>query len=85
MNCTCKKDLEEKLTERFKNESPDATGHSVELSGYGFVIIENTMKTRGYMDVKAKADFPLKKGGWKHKIQTQNMFFSFCPFCGVKV
>jgi len=81
--CNCKKELEEKLTERFKGASPEAADHSVKLQGYGFVIIGNTMKHRGYMEYKTFANVTLKKGGLKSKKTTGSMFFSFCPFCGV--
>lgn len=84
MNCNCKKELEEKLTERFKATAPEATGHGVSLQGYGFAIVGDAMKSMGYMEVKATANYPLKKGGSKNRVTTQNMFFSFCPFCGVK-
>ena len=85
MTCTCKTDLEAKLTERFKANAPEASDHSVTLQGYGFAIVGNSMKSMGYMDAKASANYPLKNGGSKQKTVTQNMFFSFCPFCGVKV
>ncbi|WP_114973375.1 hypothetical protein [Rhodoferax ferrireducens] len=84
MNCNCKKDLEEKLTERFKEQSPLATVHGTELQGYGFAIVGDSMKVLGYMPVKQSAMVPLKSGATKLKTTTQNMFFSFCPFCGVK-
>lgn len=84
MTCNCKTELEAKLTERFKEKSPEATGHSLTMQGYGFALVGNTMKQLGYMEVKAEADYPLKKGGSKIKKTTQNMFFSFCPFCGVR-
>lgn len=83
MNCNCKKELEEKLTERFKAQSPEASNHGVSLYGYGFCLTGNRMESRGYMEVKATATYPLKKGGVKTKTTNQSMFFSYCPFCGV--
>ena len=83
--CKCKTELEATLLERFKTHYPDASAHGVELTGYGFVSVANTLQIRGFMPVEAAADFKLKKGGVKSKTIKQNMFFSFCPFCGVKV
>lgn len=84
MTCECKQDIEKRLLERFKGQEPDAKDHGVELSGYTFVIIGNKMESRGYMPIHVTAEHPLKKGGFKYKKQTQNMVFTYCPFCGVK-
>lgn len=84
MNCECKKELESKLLARFKEQSPEAFNHDAALSGYGLALTGNTMKSRAYMDVKQTANFPLKKGGSKQKTVSLSMFFSYCPFCGVK-
>jgi hypothetical protein len=84
--CTCRKDLEAKLTERFKQQSPEANGHAVSLQGYGYTMSGNSMAERGYMPAEATAQYPVKKtGDFKAKTIRQNMFFSFCPFCGEKV
>jgi hypothetical protein len=84
LTCNCRTELEAKLTERFKANNPDASGHKVDLQGYGFGIVNNTMVMQGCMTYKAAATFPIKKGGTKYKTQTGNMIFSYCPFCGVK-
>jgi len=83
--CNCKKELEEKLTERFKEQSPSATDHDTKLQGYGFAIVGNAMKQLGYMTAKQSAMAPLKSGVPKLKTTSLNMFFSYCPFCGEKV
>lgn len=83
MTCTCRKDITEKLLDRFKEQSPEARDHEVDLQGYT-MIIGDKLVTKGYMPIKAVASFPLKKGGFKEKKQTQNMIFTYCPFCGVK-
>ncbi|QOY96365.1 hypothetical protein IM543_11395 [Massilia sp. UMI-21] len=83
MACNCKKDIEEKLLNRFKEMSPEATGHQVSLTGYA-LILGDKLEQKGCMTISAEAAFPLKKGGTKAKKQTQNMIFTFCPFCGVK-
>ncbi len=85
-DCTCKKDIEQKLLERFKAQQPDATAHEASLQGYGFGIdpTGNRMVLRGFLPYRTTAVFPLKKGGSKSKTTTGNMYFSYCPFCGVK-
>jgi len=82
MACSCKTDIEGKLLDRFKGQSPEATEHRVELKGYA-LIFGKKLEQKGCMTLEAVADFPLKKGGVKSKKQTQNMIFNFCPFCGV--
>lgn len=85
MTCTCKTDIEKKLMTRFTQQSPEATKHEVELTGYALILDdEMSMTQKGCMKLEAVADFPLKKGGVKSKTQIQNMIFTFCPFCGVK-
>lgn len=84
-HCTCKKDIETRLLERFKGSSPEASDHSVELQGYGLVIVENKMESRPCMPFKMAASYPLKKGGSKVKTSTQSMIFNYCPFCGQSV
>jgi len=83
MNCNCKKELEEKLVQRFKEQNPEAVEHGCVIGGYGLALVGNRMKQRGFMEVKSTARFPLKKGVIKEKTLKQSMFFSYCPFCGV--
>lgn len=80
--CDCHKNITDQLTAGFKDSQPTATGHNVELQGYGFAVIGNKMELRPYMPFKGGAEFPLKKGGTKWKTKTGNMVFRFCPFCG---
>lgn len=82
MTCNCKKDLEEKMATRFAGIAPEASGHSVELQGYGFAMVGNTLLHMPFMLAHAKATYPLKKGGTKEKVVKQTLAFSFCPFCG---
>lgn len=81
--CDCRKRIEEKLLEREVAEHPAATGHKVTLQGYAVCFGENA-SWRAYMPYEAFAQVPLKKGGSKPKKTIGNMFFSYCPFCGVK-
>lgn len=83
--CDCRKDLEQKLTERYQAQEPTARDHKVTLRGYGFVLEGNKFTERGCMTYETFALVPLKKGGEKPKKTKGNMFFSFCPFCGEKV
>lgn len=83
MACNCKKDIEEKLLTRFKEASPEASGHEVSLTGYA-LIFGDKLEQKGFMTISTQAIFPLRRGGSKAKKQTQNMVFTFCPFCGVK-
>lgn len=85
MTCNCKTDLEAKLTERFKEATPDARDHKVTLQGYGFGIRDNTMVMQPYMNYEGFSYVPLKKGGEKPKKVTGSMIFSYCPFCGVNL
>ena len=84
MNCNCKQDVEARLTERFKEQTPTGTDHGTELQGYGFAMSSNAMQVRGFMNVRQSAMVPLKSGVPKLKTTTLSMFFSYCPFCGVK-
>lgn len=84
MKCNCRKDIEEKLTERFKASTPDARDHKVILDGYGFGIVNNTMVMQPYFSYTAFSYVQLKKGGEKPKKVTGNMIFTYCPFCGEK-
>lgn len=84
MKCNCKQELETKLTDRFKSATPKAADHKVKLIGFGIVLGgDNGCTERGYMEYETYALTPLAKGGSKPKKTTGNMFFSFCPFCGV--
>jgi len=85
MACSCKTSIEAKLLARFKEQSPDASKHEVELTGYALILDDAmSMTLKGCMKIEAAADHPLRKGGVKRKVQQQNMVFTFCPFCGVK-
>ena len=82
--CDCRENLEKKLTDRFKEMTPAATGHKVALQGYAYCL-GASVTSRAFMEYKTTASYPLKKGGEKVKNETGNMYFSHCPFCGEKV
>lgn len=83
--CDCKKQIEAKLLEHFKANTPEAADHEIELEGYGLSLVDNKMTLRPFAPYKARALFPLKKGGAKRKVSTGFMGFSFCPYCGEKL
>ena len=84
MSCTCKKDIESRLLDRFKEQSPEASEHTAYLQGYGIAIVENKMQQLGVMAIELSASFPMKGGTLrKRKKIKQTMFFNYCPFCGV--
>lgn len=86
VQCTCRADLEKSLLDRFVAHQPEGSGHSIELQGYGFAIVGDSMISAPFMEYKATAKFPVKKtGGTKEKTVRGNMMFSFCPFCGQKI
>ena len=85
MNCDCKSDIEAKLLESFKGDTPDGVDHSVSMHGYGFCIVENKMVMRPYTEVTRAVQLPRKAGGFSTKRMKLNMFFSYCPFCGKPV
>jgi len=80
--CDCRKDLETRLLEQFKSVAPEATGHEVSLKGYAF-FFSSDVSIKGVMAAEKVAEFPLKNGGFKRKIEKFSMVFSYCPFCGV--
>jgi len=84
MSCNCKTELESKLTDSFKAKEPNASAHKVELMGYGLVVTDTSLVSKAFMEYETFALMPLKKGGSKPKKTTGNMFFSYCPFCGVE-
>ena len=81
--CDCRKNIEDRLLTRFKEQEPTAREHAVSLKGYAFILGEEVQE-KGVMQIEATAKFPLKKGGEKLRATKQSMIFSYCPFCGVK-
>lgn len=80
--CECKTELQEKLLTRFVASAPQATNHGATLQGYAFAVVGDCLMTMGYLPVELSAEYPLKAGGKKLKKTSQNMFFTFCPYCG---
>ncbi len=84
MACECRQKIEQRMLDRFKDLAPAAKNHSISLTGYGFALIGNSFKELGVMEVRATAEHPLKKGGFKEKTTKESLFFNYCPFCGTK-
>ena len=82
MSCDCRKDIEQRLLDRFKDQYPDAQNHGATLMGYTYIIEDLGITTKGFMPIELNAQHPLKKGGVKAKTMRSNMIFTFCPFCG---
>lgn len=82
--CNCHKDIESKLLARFKDQVPQSKYHVARLSGYTLIIKDSGIVEKGCMPIELAADHPLKKGGYKHKVERSNMIFTYCPFCGEK-
>lgn len=79
--CNCRKELEAALAEHYAKKT-GASNVQIELQGYGFSIVDNTMVMVGYMPYKVQALHPKKGGGHSEKRKTEVMHFKHCPFCG---
>lgn len=84
MKCDCKEELEAKLLVNFTEAHPEAQDHKTGLGGYGLVMTGNTLEVLGYMPVESTFRYTTRAGALKAKTVKQSMFFSYCPFCGVK-
>ncbi|MGE4545807.1 MAG: hypothetical protein AB7D06_17075 [Pedobacter sp.] len=81
--CDCRKTIEKKLLDKFRQDAPEAKDHTSKLTGYAFIFGESVME-KGVMPIEQTAKFPLKKGGMKERKIKINMMFTYCPFCGEK-
>jgi hypothetical protein len=84
MKCECKERIEAMLLDNFKLKDTDAKNHSAKLQGYGIAMTGNSLQMRAMMGVNLTANHTLKNGTHKVKTTKMSMFFSYCPFCGVK-
>lgn len=82
--CTCRKDIEAKLLEKFKAAEPAAGDHRAHLMGYGINFTTGGLSIA--MPIEYEAQYLVKSTGvLKYKKHQQNMVFNFCPFCGIKI
>jgi hypothetical protein len=75
MACTCVRDNEKRLSEHYSKQLETSAEASCVSVAYMLDGGE-----RSFIVYKIQAEKP----GWK-KGKNTNMFFTFCPFCGVKV
>ena len=85
MTCTCKADIEAKLLEGLKKNTPTGSDHDVRFTNYGMVIRDNALVVRPYANVDIRVILPKRSGGYRPKRRTECVFFKFCPHCGVPV
>ena len=81
MTCKCKTEIENKLLEIYKTDTPEAKNHSIKMLGYA-LIFGKTVTQKGSFSVEGTANHPLKSGKFKSKKFKTNMIFTYCPFCG---
>lgn len=82
--CKCRKDIEDRLLVQFK-EQKEGEEHAVELMGYSLVYgVKNTLNERGFMEAALRYMHTFKNGNKKIKKLSNNILFTFCPFCGEK-
>ena len=83
MSCNCRKEMEAKLVEYTQTQVPAATQMKVALQGYSYSLGSQLLE-RSSMPYKATFTVPKKDGTPRAMTKTGNMFFNYCPFCGVK-
>lgn len=84
--CSCKADLEKRLTERFIKMEPAAADHAVVLNGYALVFptgLNGNFESKPSLEYAATAKFTSKKKVVRERTIKGSMLASFCPFCGV--
>ncbi len=84
-SCDCKKKTEERLKEHYAGMIPGARSLEVSLKGYA-ITFGKGLSFRPFMPVEATHLVTAKSTGVeKQKTEKTNMFFNFCPFCGVDI
>jgi len=84
MSCDCQNEIASKIADSQQEQHPDWSEIKVTLLGYALTFGSN-LSSRGFMPLSIEAERPLKKGGSRLKKEKTNLFFTYCPFCGVKV
>lgn len=77
MTCKCVSELTAKLTDHFKEEA----GDDVDVTCMGTAVLGDTCESKLFVPFRIKGSRPGYKSA---KGKTTHMFFSYCPFCGVK-
>ena len=83
--CGCRADIEKRLTDHSAAKLPESREVEVKLMGYALTL-GASLGIRAYMPAEIRHTVTVKKtGADKRKTEKINMFFSHCPFCGVKL
>ena len=81
--CTCCDDVEKRVIDNYTERFPNSKDVSAKLLGYAFVL-GGALGYKPYMPIEISHTVVIKKSGIeKRKTEKLNMFFNFCPFCGV--
>lgn len=85
--CKCRQNIEVRLLDRLKEQKPGVKDHGAKLMGYAMGIVGSTMVSKPYMGLEISYQSELKKrpGEYRSKKEKLNMYFNFCPFCGVNL
>jgi hypothetical protein len=84
MSCDCRKRIESKLAALAVDRAPKEADHKVDLQGYA-IVLGAQASMRPFMDALVTTTTTSKTGAVRTKKKHMNMFFSFCPFCGVAI
>ncbi len=90
MTCKCRAEIEDMVLKAFIAESPDKENHKVNLEGYHLLSTKaeegkpSEWVSRCAATVERKLTYKTKAGKPKDKVEKVSVFFSYCPFCGVK-
>jgi len=77
MSCNCIQEVEQRITEVFRKDFPDA--EEAELSNKALLT---DGKVKVFLEFESARVINFKKGGSKRNKLTTKMLLSKCPFCG---
>lgn len=83
--CDCKEQIESKLLAWLIKQEPEGKEHKMSLLGYGVVFQEETLIEKPFMECEASYVRQQKNGKLRIRKGVNKVFFSFCPFCGLKL
>ena len=85
--CNCRSRIENALTERHAQNTPNETEHKAVLQGYGIKITgDMQMRESVYMPVEMISTVTTKKTGTaRRRTRKMQMHFTYCPFCAEKL
>lgn len=83
--CNCREDLEKRLKDHYAEKLSESREVEASLMGYAFTL-GPSLGIKAYMPAEIRHTVTVKSTGLdKRKTEKVNMFFSHCPFCGVKL